>query len=159
MHVKVDQIANWSTNRLFGKVDGLTYIRWKHCKSSCPHSKICKCQGKANLADFSISKRSPSSTTKNNFWLTSKLHQERMIGLCSSSGKGWLGNGHPGQYNMTFDTKQQKGEKHGENHWPPIDKWCLFLTRSIHLLQSSFYGCTYFVLIRSISPSATSRCH
>ena len=27
IHVKVDQIANWSTNRLFGKVDGLTYIR------------------------------------------------------------------------------------------------------------------------------------
>ena len=86
-----------------------------------------------------------------------------MIGLCSSSGKGWLGNGHPGQYNMTFDTKQQKGEKHGKNHWPTIiDKWCCFLTRSIHFLLFtgiSVYACAAFVLIKSISPSATSRCH
>ena len=72
--------------------------------------------GKANLADFSFSKRSPSNITKKQLLIDIKMHQERMIGLCSSSGKGWLGNGHPGQYNMTFDTKQQKGEKHGENH-------------------------------------------
>ena len=137
MHVKVDQIANWSTNRLFGKVDGLTYIRWKHCKSSCPHSKISMCKG---LLIFLAPKEVLQIQPKNNFWLTSKLHQERMIGLCSSSGKGWLGNGQPGQYNMTFDTKQQKGEKHGENHWPPIDKWCCFLTRLIHFLQSSSFS-------------------
>ena len=30
LHVKVDQIANWGTNRLFGKVNGLTYIAKVH---------------------------------------------------------------------------------------------------------------------------------
>ena len=30
LHVKVDQIVNWGTNRLFGKVDGLTYIAKVH---------------------------------------------------------------------------------------------------------------------------------